>query len=226
MSDTGDDSYEQIDDGGEQYGSTLGEDIFFGAAAGAIIGIGAALVSGGDVTKGAITGAVMGGVGGAMMKEMSMSGSQYEPQETSNALPMGGLRTSPRTESGMDAGMGAGMNVGMGSRTNIGSTEKKPSGILDRATSWIEKNPSSASILAQTVGGVASGIAASRSADKELDYLKERDKRNINATKVSGLSNIELKTVLPQIDKFADTPRWVMPSMEMKNNGANNSKAK
>jgi hypothetical protein len=66
-------------------------------------------------------------------------------------------------------------------------------------------------MVAQGLGGAAKGMAESRSVDKEIDALMERDRLNLASKEISGLEEMDLKVVLPSVGTFMERPEWEMP---------------
>jgi len=195
--------------------------VYVGAAVGALIGAGTALVTGGDVLKGALKGAVIGGVSGGVTS--ALAGPAVAGTEVAGAGVAGteggiGGVGAPMAEAGVGtaatgaATSGTGPAVAAPAATTPAAGGSGGGGLLSGATNWINKNPMAAAMVSQGIGGVASGIAENRAADKELDALMKRDKLNYANQEISGLTAIELKTTLPSVGVFAEKPKWQMPN--------------
>jgi hypothetical protein len=194
--------------------------VFMGAAVGAVIGAGTALVTGKDPLKGALMGAISGGATAGVGQAISGAATAAGTAATSGAgvaaptLPAATSGMMPPVPPSVMAPSVAAPVAAAPTTAGSGST-----GILSGVSNWINKNPMPAAIVAQGVGGAASGIAENRSADKELDALMERDRLN-NSNQQINLSGMDLKTPLPSIGAFMDKPKWAMPTAGLKPAGS------
>jgi hypothetical protein len=188
-----------------------------------------------DPLKGAIMGAVVGGVSGGVMQGLSLAagpsagvggaGVGAAPSVGSAGLE---AAAAPATEGMVDLTTGTihGASQGVASGAVAGSptgpavilpvaanTTKQAVDATNRGllSGWMEKNPYMANITAQTLGGAAKGMLESRTSEKEIAALMERDKLNRDALKIKGLTEIDMKVALPSIAGFTEKPRWQMP---------------
>jgi len=190
--------------------------VVYGAVIGAAVGFATSLITGKDPLKGALTGAVVGGVsggvagaiGGAATAGTEVAGAGIAGTEGG----IGGVGAPAAAQAGLEGSAAVAGGSGVAPASGVaGSAPAAETGLLSGATNWINKNPMAAAMVSQGIGGVASGIAENRAADKELDALMKRDKLNYANQEISGLTAIELKTTLPSVGVFTEKPKWQMP---------------
>jgi hypothetical protein len=189
------------------------------AVVGAVVGAATSLISGGSIIKGALKGAMIGGIGGAigsaagLIGEAGATGAGVGEAGLAGSEVGGGVAPLAADEFALTGavGAGAGGGAGAGAGAGAGGAGTGATGILGKAGEWIKTNPQSAALAAQGLGGAAKGISENMASQDTLNYLMERDRLNRDAIKIKGLTNIELKTVLPSIAKFTETPKWQMP---------------
>lgn len=210
--------------------------VYVGAAIGALAGAAVAIVTGGDVLEGAIKGAIIGGVTKGIGAGMGLAadagttvarvGEAGVTGAEAGQIAQAGLGyTAGGAPAAVSAAAPAVADVASQAGT-VGGTVTSPTtlptpppttpppssgGFLSGATNWINQNPMPAALLAQTVGGAATGISESRSRGREIEAAMERDRLNILAGKVRGLNTVDLKVALPTISAFAERPKWTMP---------------
>lgn len=217
---------------------------YIGAAVGAVVGAATALVTGGDVLKGAVKGAALGFVSGGVLKGVGIAMSAAG----SAGAGVGEAGVTAAGESALQGGMGAteaaGILEGMGASsaptvpsggvasgaTAVGlpaQTAVAPAkeGLLGRAMNWVDAHPGGASVIGQGLGGAAKGMLESRTADKEIAALMERDRLNREALQIKGLEDLDLRSPLPSIVSFADRPKWQFPETGLIWGGKQDAKA-
>ena len=187
--------------------------VYVGAAIGAVIGAVGAAITGGDILEGALKGAVIGGVTRGIGTGLGIAAEGATAVEGVSAgvgnVPAGLQATGAEIgQISSAAGQTAGSAAAIPS---VATAAPTGGGIISGVGNWINQNPTQAMMLGQTVGGAAKGISDNRAADKELKSAMERDQLYIQSKKVSGLSMLELKTALPSIGAFTETPKWQMP---------------
>lgn len=226
--------------------------VYVGAAYGAVAGAVTAVFTGEDVIDAAVKGAVIGGVSGGIMKGVGM----FTGAESAAAADAGIGKTNIAQAGLEEAVPGPGIEPGtFGGEKAIKAAQaaqaqaavqqpvsnfkpiaaappQQQPGILARAGNWIEKNPTQAMLLGQTIGGVASGISSARAKEKEIEALMERDRLNIESQKVKDLNKMNLKIALPTVSGFTgrrpdwQAPRnWQSPKSGILYGGMNNATA-
>lgn len=196
--------------------------ILIGAAVGALIGGVTAALKGGDILKGALMGAVFGGITGGIGAGLGLAtgllgaGAPAAGAGVSEAALIGvaetGIAIPATTAAGPTiAGAGGVIPGPISGGTGTLAGGAGATSALSKAAGWIGANPEVAKVGAAAIGGGAKGILEGQSKQKELDALMERDRLNREAKQIRGLTLVELKTVLPSIGKFTETPAWVMP---------------
>uniref|UniRef100_A0A6M3XKX0 Uncharacterized protein n=1 Tax=viral metagenome TaxID=1070528 RepID=A0A6M3XKX0_9ZZZZ len=191
--------------------------VYIGAAIGAVVGAATALVTGGDVLKGAISGAVIGGItsgigsafGGGAAAATTVGEVGVETVGVESVLAAEDAAAGAAlTSSASDAGVAGGVTQ------TVTPTPKPdpPDGILSGVGNWANNNPTQASVIVDALGGVASSMYESSTKQEELEAEMERDQLNIDALKIKGLTNTDLKTSLPSIATFTEEPAWTIPS--------------
>jgi hypothetical protein len=184
--------------------------VLVGAAVGAIAGAGKALINGENVLKGAVSGAVMGSIVGGVGKAVGMaSGPALDAKVGEAGLNSGiaeqnvtadkSLLPSPSTSPPPQVSTG-----------NMTQPTQASGGLLSGMGNWIEKNPSQAAIVSQTLGGAATGMMASRASDREREAQLERDRMKYDNEKIGGLMNMQAQPPIPSIATFAERPKWQM----------------
>lgn len=191
--------------------------VYIGAAIGAVVGAATALVTGGDVLKGAISGAVIGGItsgigsafGGGAAAATTVGEVGVETVGVESVLAAEDAAAGAAlTSSASDAGVAGGVTQ----TVTPTPTPDPPDGILSGVENWANKNPTQASVIVDALGGVASSMYESSTKQEELEAEMERDQLNIDALKIKGLTNTDLKTSLPSIATFTEEPAWTIPS--------------
>lgn len=177
--------------------------VYTGAVIGAVISAGVSMISGDDDIMGAaMKGALIGGVTSGISsssgsgQEVSATGEAGMPQTEAVNLETG---QTPVVSSQTPAAQTA-------SPQNVQNVEDQ--GLFARGTNWIEKNPKTAEILSQTVGGAVKAIADKKKAEQEREFLRRMQQERINAGKVRN-RDVTTGSVLPSISEFAERPKFV-----------------
>lgn len=180
--------------GASSTAASVASAVYTSAVIGALVGAATSMMSGGDVMDGAMKGALIGGVTGGISKYSS---------ETSAVQP---VTTGEAGTQAVDLDTGQ-TTMLPPEQTNIQTAPTENRGLLQKTTDWVQKNPQSAQILSQTVGGAAKAIMDKKQRDEELQYLMERDRLNRNVNKIN-LKGLEGGTVAPEIGEFTQRPKW------------------
>jgi len=195
--------------------------VYIGAAIGAVVGAATALVTGGDVLKGAISGAVIGGItsgigsafGGGAAAATTVGEVGVETVGVESVLAAEDAAAGAAlTSSASDAGVASGVTQTVTPTVTPTPKPTSSDGILSGVGNWANNNPTQASVIVDALGGVASSMYESSTKQEELEAEMERDQLNIDALKIKGLTNTDLKTSLPSIATFTEEPAWTIPS--------------
>lgn len=204
---------------------------YIGAAVGAVIGGITAAVKGQNILKGALMGGVTGFVSGAafgalgaavgpatagtVATEGAATGAVEAGAVGTGEAVVGGLESAELAASTGNAGSiipaSAEVGTSVASAAPAAAAPPAQEGLLSGAMKWINTNPGAASVIGQGLGGAAKAMFESRTKDKEIAALMERDQFDRNAKQITGLTDIQIKTPLPSIATFAERPGWVMP---------------
>lgn len=212
---------------------------YVGAAVGAVVGAATSLITGGNPLKGALKGAVLGFVSGGVLKGvgMAMSGAGVAGEAGVAEAGMSTAGESVSAAGSAPAGLEAGVpelreavakNATVGTGT-VAAPTPPPSvpptgeGLLSNAMKWINANPNAASGIGQGLAGAGKAMLESRSTDKYIEALMERDRLNREALQVKGLDTLQIRMPLPSIAKFTERPSWRFPENGLIWEGAKNA---
>ena len=211
---------------------------YVGAAIGAVVGAATSLISGGNILKGALKGAALGFVSGGVLKGVGMAmGGAGSAGAGVGEAGLTGTEVAAGTGAGSEMTLGGGLSSSDLAQSPVqvlkaGGTGLPPQaaaapakeGLLGRAMDWVDKHPGGASVVGQGLGGAAKGMLESRTADKEIAALMERDRLNREAIQIKGLEDLDLRSPLPSIASFADRPKWQFPETGLIWGGKQNAK--
>lgn len=193
--------------------------VYTGAAIGAVLGAATALVTGGNILKGAVSGAVVGGitagignaVGQAAKGAMGVAkvGDAGVKAANLGATEMAAASKAAEGYTALNTvGDAAKQMSQIGGQAAQAGTQAG-TGLLSRAVDAIRTSPNIAKIGGEALSGAAKAMLESRTRDKELDFLMERDRLNREAEQIdlTGMGN---DFRLPSVGEFTERPAWQM----------------
>lgn len=194
--------------------------VYVGAAIGAVVGAGVALVTGGDVLQGAVKGAIIGGVTKGVGSFFGQAGNAAnaasgvgEAGMTGAAGIEGAAEGANMVAGGTEALASAGTAAEVGGSTAATTAATGgPSigeGLFSGAANFA-KSDAGAEIIGRTAAGAAEGMLTAKSNKDALEAAMKRDQLAIDSKKVD-LSGLDFKVALPTIKGFTAKPNWQIP---------------